>query len=131
MDYDCNGALVANFVVWPTLVDQIRGKQMQDDELAKEVQKIMNEDIGENFWIIQDRVLVMKGKVCVPNVDDLKKEKKPIVQRMQCIPIVPKCTEPYKNYWWSGMKRNITEFVFKCLVCQQVKAKHQKPAKTL
>ena len=29
--------------------DQIRGKQMQDDELVKEVHKIMNGDIGENF----------------------------------------------------------------------------------
>ena len=26
------------------------------------------------------------------------------------------------NYWWSGMKRDITEFVSRCLVCQQVKA---------
>ena len=29
LDYDCNGALVANFMVRPTLVDQIRGKHMQ------------------------------------------------------------------------------------------------------
>ena len=39
MDYDCSGALVENFMVRPTLVDQIRGKQMQDDELVKEVHK--------------------------------------------------------------------------------------------
>ena len=49
LNYDGYGALVANFVVRPTLVDQIRGKQMQDDELVKEVHKIMNRDIGENF----------------------------------------------------------------------------------
>ena len=46
---------------------------MQDDELVKEVQKIMNRDIGENFQITQDGVLVMKGRVCVPNVDNLRK----------------------------------------------------------
>ena len=33
----------------------------------------MNRDIGENFWITQDGVLVKKGKVYMPNVDDLKK----------------------------------------------------------
>ena len=49
MDYDYNGALVASFVVRPTLVDQIRGKQMEDNELVKEVHKIMNGEIGENF----------------------------------------------------------------------------------
>ena len=34
---DYNGVLVVIFVVRPTLVDQIRGKQIQDDELVKEV----------------------------------------------------------------------------------------------
>ena len=55
LDCDYNSALVASFVVRSTLIDQIRGKQMQDDELVKEVHKIMNGDIGEDFWIIQDR----------------------------------------------------------------------------
>ena len=52
LDYDGYGALVANFMVRPTLVDQIRGKQMEDNELVKEVHKIMNGEIGENFCII-------------------------------------------------------------------------------
>ena len=33
----------------------------------------MNGDIGENFLITQDGILVMKGRVYVPNVDDLRK----------------------------------------------------------
>ena len=49
LDYVGNGALLANFVVRLILVDQIRGKQMQDDELVKKVHKIMNGDIRENF----------------------------------------------------------------------------------
>ena len=36
-----------------------------------------------------------------------------------------------ENYWWPGMKREIAEYVEKCLVCQQVKAEHQKPTGTL
>ena len=31
-------------------------------------------------------------------------------------------------YWWRGMKRDVTEYVSKCLKCQQVKAKHQVPS---
>ena len=73
LDYDVYGALIASFVVRPMLVDQIKGKQMQNDELVKEVHKIMNVDIGENFWITQDGVLTMKGRVCVPNVEDLRR----------------------------------------------------------
>ncbi|WRX12995.1 Integrase zinc-binding domain - like 9 [Theobroma cacao] len=36
-----------------------------------------------------------------------------------------------ESYWWSGMKRDIAEFVVKCLTCQQIKAEHQKPSGTL
>ncbi|KAA3466178.1 integrase [Gossypium australe] len=30
-----------------------------------------------------------------------------------------------QHYWWSGMKRDISDFVSKCLACQQVKAEYQ------
>ncbi|KAA3452486.1 DNA/RNA polymerases superfamily protein [Gossypium australe] len=33
-----------------------------------------------------------------------------------------------KFYWWPGMKRDISEFVMRCLICQQVKAEHQVPS---
>ena len=41
LDFDGYGALLASFVVRPSLVDQIKGKQMQDEELVKEINKIM------------------------------------------------------------------------------------------
>ena len=37
LDHNDSGALLANFVVRPSLVEQIRGKEMQDDKLVKEV----------------------------------------------------------------------------------------------
>ena len=49
LDYDGYNVLVVSFLVKAILVDQIRGKQMQDDKLVKKVHKIMNGDIGENF----------------------------------------------------------------------------------
>ena len=33
----------------------------------------MNGELGNDFMIIQDGMLVMKDKICVPNVDDLRK----------------------------------------------------------
>ncbi|KAA3484537.1 integrase [Gossypium australe] len=33
-----------------------------------------------------------------------------------------------KLYWWSGMKRDISEFVSRCFICQQVKDEHQVPS---
>ena len=134
LDYDGHGALVTNFVVRPTLVDQIRGNQMQDDELIKEVHKIMNGDFGENFWITQDGVLTMKGRVYVSDIDDLRRA---IMEEAHysAYAMHPGSTKMYQtikeNYWWSGMKKDIVDFISKCLMCQQVKAEYQKPVETL
>ena len=35
------------------------------------------------------------------------------------------------QYYWSGMKRHVGDFVRLCLTCQQVKAKHHKPSRLL
>ena len=32
-----------------------------------------------------------------------------------------------RQYYWSGMKRHVGDFVRRCLTCQQVKAEHQRP----
>ena len=72
LDYDGHRALLANFVMRPSLVEQIRGKQMQDDKLVKKVQKIMNGEISEDFRITQDGVLTMRDRTCVPSLDDLR-----------------------------------------------------------
>ena len=31
-------------------------------------------------------------------------------------------------YWWPGMKKDIVDYVSKCLTCQQVKEEHQVPS---
>ncbi|KAL2237203.1 UNVERIFIED_CONTAM: Transposon Tf2-11 polyprotein [Sesamum indicum] len=44
----------------------------------------------------------------------------------------PGSTKMYRDlrpyYWWPTMKKNVAEFVAKCLTCQQVKTEHQAPA---
>ena len=33
-----------------------------------------------------------------------------------------------RNFWWQSMKKDVAEFVAKCLICQQVKTENQKPS---
>ena len=33
-----------------------------------------------------------------------------------------------KNFWWPDMKKDIADWVSKCLTCQKVKTKHQRPS---
>ena len=44
-------------------------------------------------------------------------------------PISTKMYHDLKDtYWWNGMKRDIAEFISKCLTCQQVKLEYQRPS---
>ncbi|XP_048227274.1 uncharacterized protein LOC125369299 [Ricinus communis] len=76
----------------------------------------------------------MGTRLCVPDVDNLRKE---ILDEAHCIAycVHPGSTKMYHNlngnYWWSGMKRDVEEFVSKCLTYQQVKLEHLKPSKLL
>ena len=94
----------------------------------------MDGEIDENFSITQDGMLTMRGRACVLDVDDLRKM---IMEETHYSVYImhPGSTKMYRtikeNYWWSSMKRDVAEFVTRCLVCQQVKAKHQRPLGTL
>ena len=77
-----------------------------------------------------DGMLMCGQRLCVPNDVKLKKE---ILDEAHSsmYAMHPGSTKLYRDskecYWWHGMKREIVEFVAKCLVCQQVKTEHQKP----
>ena len=73
----------------------------------------------------------IENKICVPNDSVLKHE---ILQEAHQTGYIvhPRGTKMYRDlkemYWWNNMKREIAQFVAQCLVCQQVKAEHQRPA---
>src|SRR5262249_18941617 len=73
----------------------------------------------------------MGTRLCVPDVDELRRE---IMEEAHstAYSVHPGSTKMYRDlrnvYWWSGMKRDIAEFVSRCLTCQQVKLEHQKPS---
>ena len=102
--------------------------------LAKEVNKIMKGEVEENFSISQNGMLTMNGRVCVLDMEDLRKM---IMEETHCsvyamhLGSIKMYRTIKENYWWSGMKRDVAEFVSRCLVYQQVKVEHQKPSGTL
>ncbi|RVW57618.1 Transposon Tf2-11 polyprotein [Vitis vinifera] len=95
---------------------------------------LSRKSIGSLAAIRDDEILRFGTRLCVPNDEDLRRE---LLEEAHCskFAIHPGGTKMYKdlrqNYWWSGMKRDIAQFVAQCLVCQQVKAEHQRPAGSL
>ncbi|KAL0394765.1 UNVERIFIED_CONTAM: Transposon Tf2-11 polyprotein [Sesamum latifolium] len=84
-----------------------------------------------NFSIRADGVIVNGERVCVPNIDGLREE---ILREAHNAPYVmhPGTVKMYRNlrpyYWWQTMKKDVAEFVAKCMTCHQIKEEHQAPA---
>ncbi|KAA3461164.1 Retrotransposable element Tf2 [Gossypium australe] len=81
--------------------------------------------LSDDGFILAD--LKARPLVCVSKDDELIRK---ILHEAHncCLSVHLGSTKMYNNlkklYWWPGMKRDISEFVTKCLICQQVKAKH-------
>ena len=77
-----------------------------------------------------DGSLWFRGQIVVPQLAELREE---ILREFHCshFAVHPGGTKMYhdlrRQYYWSWMKRHVRDFVRRCLTCQQIKAKHQRP----
>ena len=128
LTYD--GTVVTELIARPSLLNRVLETQRKDEKIAVIVSQIGNGKEIE-FTVNEDGVLYYKDRVCVPDDNDLRKA---ILEEAhsESFSIHPGSTKMYQDlkmsFWWSGMKRDISEFVTKCLVCQRVKAEHQVPS---
>ncbi|TYK00184.1 DNA/RNA polymerases superfamily protein [Cucumis melo var. makuwa] len=82
------------------------------------------------FELRTDEAIVKQGRLCVPNINELKNV---ILEKAHssAYAMHPGSTKMYKTlkktYWWSGMKKQIAEYVDRCLICHQVKPVKQRP----
>ena len=81
---------------------------------------------GDEGWTVHvDGSLRYRGRVVVPQSTDLREK---ILREFHYsrFSVHPGGTKMYQDlrrqYYWSGMKRHVGDFVRRCLTCQQVKA---------
>ncbi|KAL9374753.1 hypothetical protein Peur_031632 [Populus x canadensis] len=123
------GAMVAHFQVKSDLFDKIKAAQKKDDSLLR-IRNEVEQGKAAGFVIGDDDVLRYRDRLCVPDVDDLRREL--MVEAHQTVYTMhPGSTKMYKDlkvcYWWNRMKADVADFVSRCLTCQRVKGEHQKP----
>ena len=125
-----HGAMFANISVLPTLIQRIKETQKDDPELNKIRDKIVDGKY-KDFSLSTEEVLMYRDRLCVPNIEEIKRQVLDDGHKAK-YSIHPGVTKMYQNmkqqFWWSNMKREIADYVSKCLTCQQVKAEHQRPA---
>ncbi|CAL2265878.1 unnamed protein product [Prunus armeniaca] len=125
------GGILASVHVRPILVEQVIAAQLGDPNLCVIRSEVEN-GTRTNYAIRKDGALVTGTRLCVPkNDEDLRRE---IMEEAHCstYSMHPGSTKMYRTlreyYSWPHMKGDIAKYVSKCLICQQVKAKRQKPS---
>ncbi|KAA0039055.1 reverse transcriptase [Cucumis melo var. makuwa] len=127
---DAHSRKLAQLTVQPTLRQRIIDAQSNDPYLV-EKRGLAEASQAVELSISSDGRLLFERRFCVPSDSAVKTE---LLSEAHSSPFSmhPGSTKMYQDlkrvYWWRNMKREVAEFVSKCLVCQQVKAQRQKPA---
>jgi len=112
------------------ILEEIKVGQKEDLELVDRVVSV-NQGKGVDFRLDEHGVLMFRDRVCVLDVPELKKRILDEGHRSS-LSIHAGATKMYQDlkrlFWWPGMKKDITEFVYACLVCPKLKIEHQKPS---
>ncbi|XP_073224802.1 uncharacterized protein [Cicer arietinum] len=112
------------------LLEEIEKNQKLDLYLLDKLQSI-DQGREPDFKIGVDEILRFKERICVPDVEELRKM---ILEEghRSCLSIHLGATKMYKDlkkiFWWHKMKKDVGEFVYACLNFQKSKVEHQKPS---
>ncbi|GJS54300.1 reverse transcriptase domain-containing protein [Tanacetum coccineum] len=116
-----------NMILQSSIKDRILAAQKEAVDEFAGLQKGLDEMIeqrsdGTLYYL--DRIWVpLKGEVRTLIMDEAHKSK---------YFVHPGADKMYYDlrdrYWWPGMKKDIAEYVSKCLTCLKVKAEHQRPS---
>ena len=122
--------LLAHVELRSSLLERIKAAQVEDPHLDKIIGEVKKGKVND-FKVDANGVLWCNDRLCVPKVDELRRL---ILEEAHhsTYTVHPGSTKMYQDlkqlYWWDGMKKDVADFVSRCLVCQQVKAEHQRPA---
>nr|XP_027083520.1 uncharacterized protein LOC113705811 [Coffea arabica] len=122
--------LFGNLSLKSPLLERIKEAQKTDLVLRRNAEKVQKGKTLD-FKVGSEGVLRFRDRIVVPANEEIKKEILEESHRSRYT-IHSGMTKMYHNvkglYWWEGLKKDVAKFVQKCLICQQVKAEHQKPS---
>ena len=110
-------ALLAQLKAQPILKQMIIDAQKKDEEWQKKVQLVRANDKTDFSY----GSLYFHNRLCVPMYNELKKELLHEAHNSMFTMHLggnKKYQDLKQYYWWRGMKRDVTEYVSKCLTCQ-------------
>ena len=115
------------------LRERIKKEQERDERVVKvveELKKIGIKTLKGKEWKIEDRVVMKKGRVYVPE-GELRRE---LIQLHHNTPVGEheerqNTTELVtRNYWWPGVTKEAEKYMKGCDACQRYKNRSEAPA---
>ena len=117
--------------IQPSFFEEILISEDKDPKLVKLKDKAC-EGKAQGFSVLEDGSLRFKGRWCLPTGEPTLKER--ILEEAQTskFSVHPGGDKMYQDlklmFWWSGLKKDVAEYVSRCLTCQKVKSEHRRPA---
>jgi hypothetical protein len=106
--------------VGSSLLQEIRRGQLEDEKVQK-INRNIKEKKSPGFSENDEGVLWYKGRICVPNIKELK-DKILREAHESAYSIHPGGNKMYHDlndtYWWYGMKKDVAEYIDHCDTCQ-------------
>ena len=125
--------MIASFIITTSLIDKISALQ-KDDHFIQKIRGIIQQGEPSSFQVDNEGILRLKGRICVPNIAELRKEVLDECHKSK-LSIHPGVSKMYndikRTFWWKSMKRDISLYVSRCPTCQLVKSDQQKLARLL
>ena len=113
-----------------SITERIKEAQSKNSLVQNWVNKVKEGKLP-NFNLGSDGILRYQNRLVVPDEDELKREIMADAHKSKYT-IHPGRNKMYQDvkkfFWWNNMKRDIAQFVYSCLTCQQVKSEHQRPS---
>ena len=123
-------AVLAYLVITPTLLEKI-ARQQKEDEFLRGIHKRICQGKDTSFEMDNRRVIRMKGRICVPDVPELKREVLDECHKSKFnihLGVNKMYRDVKRTFWWKTMKRDISIYVSRCATCQQIKNDQKKVA---
>ncbi|KAI3776003.1 hypothetical protein L1987_45763 [Smallanthus sonchifolius] len=116
-------------IIMPDLMSEI-SKTQEEALLERNIkrERIVRQqgNLYANAYGVRNRF----GRMSIPKIRELRAKILDEAHK-SCYSIHPGTNKMYqdlkKEYWWPGMKNDVTEYVNNCLTCSLVKDEHQKP----
>jgi Integrase zinc binding domain/Chromo (CHRromatin Organisation MOdifier) domain len=111
------------------LRDEIKEAQEQDKH-AITVQELISRNETQDYDLSPGGLVRYKKRIYIPPNDELKQKILDEAHKSKYT-LHPGMVKMYQNLksevWWPGLKKEVTQYVAKCLTCQRVKIEHRQP----